>query len=291
MARASLAEYLDDFLRHGDECAYVQNRGYRRERWSYRRVAEMAFRFARELEARAIQKGDRVLLWAPNSAEWVAVFFGCLLRGVVVVPMDDGSTTEFVGRVRQQVEARLVISPHGGRSESWIRVDDLAERLEQHSCERVAALEMSADDPLEIVFTSGTTAEPKGVVITHGNVLANVRPLESEMEKYRKYERLVHPVRVLNLLPLSHVFGQFMGVFLPSLLAGTVIFQESLRPSEVVRRIREERVSVLVAVPRMLQSLKQNIERELAEEGWTSEFERRFTSSKGKHFLRRWWIF
>ena len=286
-----MAEYLGDFLRHGDECAYVQSRGYRRERWSYRRVAEMAFRFARELEARSIQKGDRVLLWAANSAEWVGVFFGCALRGAVVVPMDDGSTAEFVSRVREQVGARLVVSSHGEPSEAWIRMDDLAKRLERHSGERVAAVQVNADDPLEIVFTSGTTAEPKGVVITQENVLANVRPLESEMQKYLKYEGLVHPVRFLNLLPLSHVFGQFMGVFLPSLLAGTVIFQESLRPSEVVRRIREERASVLVAVPRMLQSLKQNIERELAEEGWTSDFERRFHDSKGKHFLRRWWIF
>jgi long-chain acyl-CoA synthetase len=205
--------------------------------------------------------------------------------------MDDGSTAEFVSRVREAVEARLVISSHGERSESWIRVEDLAEQLARHSSLRFPAVEVSGEDPLEIVFTSGTTAEPKGVVITHGNVLANVCPLESEMEKYRKYERLVHPVRFLNLLPLSHVFGQFMGVFLPSLLAGTVIFQDSLRPSEVVRRIREERVSVLVAVPRMLQSLKQNVERELAEEGWTEDFERRFADSKGKHFLRRWWIF
>jgi len=67
------------------------------------------------------------------------------------------------------------------------------------------------DDILQIVFTSGTTAEPKGVVITHGNVLANIEPLEREMQAHLKYERWVHPVRFLNLLPLSHVFGQFLG--------------------------------------------------------------------------------
>ena len=102
------------------------------------------------------------------------------------------------------------------------------------------------DDILQIVFTSGTTAEPKGVVITHGNVLANIAPLEQEMQRYLKYERWVHPVRFLNLLPLSHVFGQFLGMFLPPLLGGTVIFQEELKPSEIVSTIRRERVSVLV---------------------------------------------
>ena len=120
---------------------------------------------------------------------------------------------------------------------------------------------------LEIVFTSGTTAEPKGVVITHGNVLGNIAPLETEIRRYLKYERLVHPVRFLNLLPLSHVFGQFLGIFLPQLMGGTVIFQDALNPAEVIRTIRRERVSVLVAVPRMLQSLKEKIERDLEDEG------------------------
>src|SRR6202040_4138385 len=108
----------------------------------------------------------------------------------------------------------------------------------------------NAQDTLEIVFTSGATAEPKGVVITHGNVLANIEPLEAEMQKYTKYEPLVHPIRFLNLLPLSHVFGQFLGIFLPQLTGGTVIFQDALKPGEVMRTILRERVSVLVAVPR-----------------------------------------
>ena len=147
------------------------------------------------------------------------------------------------------------------------------------------------DDTLQIVFTSGTTAEPKGVVITHGNVLANIAPLEQEMQRYLKYERWVHPVRFLNLLPLSHVFGQFLGMFLPPLLGGTVIFQEELKPSEIVSTIRRERVSVLVSVPRVLQSLKQKIERDLEDAGKLEDFRRRIQTSEGKHFLHRWWIF
>ena len=140
---------------------------------------------------------------------------------------------------------------------------------------RVCALRRRSNwpaDVLEIVFTSGTTAEPKGVVITHGNVLGNIAPLETEIQKYLKYERWVHPVRFLNLLPLSHVFGQFLGIFLPQLLGGTVIFQDALKPGEVIRTIRRERVSVLVAVPRMLQSLKEKIERDLEDEGRAAGF-------------------
>ena len=128
-------------------------------------------------------------------------------------------------------------------------------------------------------------------MITHGNVLANIAPLEQEMQRYLKYERWVHPLRFLNLLPLSHVFGQFLGMFLPPLLGGTVIFQEELKPSEIMSTIRRERVSVLVSVPRVLQSLKQKIERDLEDGGKIEDFRRRFRESAGKHFLHRWWIF
>ena len=77
-----------------------------------------------------------------------------------------------------------------------------------------------------------------------------------------KYERIFHPIRFLNLVPLSHVFGQFMGMFVPQLLRGTVLFSETLNPAEITRTIRRERISVLVAVPRLLDSLKDRIERE-----------------------------
>ena len=293
MERRSVVEYLESFLRRGRECAYVQRRGYRTERWSYRQVAETAFRFARELEKREIGKGDRVLLWGPNSAEWVAVFFGCALRGAIVVPLDEAGTADFTQRVYQQVEGKLLVCSreHAVPAIPALALEELQELLSTHPSAPYNAAATGPADVLEIVFTSGTTAEPKGVVITHRNVLGNIAPLESEIQKYLKYERLVHPVRFLNLLPLSHVFGQFLGIFLPQLMAGTVIFQDALNPGEVIRTIRRERVSVLVAVPRMLQSLKEKIERDLEDAGRLDEFRRRFQAAEGKHFLHRWWIF
>ena len=293
MERRSLNEYLANFVARGRDCAYVQRRGYRAERWSYGQVAETAFRFARELAARQIGKGDRVLLWAPNSAEWVAVFFGCALRGAIVVPMDDVASPEFALRVHQQVGAKLLVSSreHAQAALGGIVLEDLAKTVSYHSPAPYDPVAITPEDTLEIVFTSGTTAEPKGVVITHGNVLSNVAPLENEIRKYLKWERLVHPVRFLNLLPLSHVFGQFLGIFLPQIMGGTVIFQEALNPAEVIGTVRRERVSVLVAVPRMLQSLKEKIERDLADEDHLAKFQHHFRTSEGKHFLHRWWIF
>ncbi|MGH9513109.1 MAG: AMP-binding protein [Terriglobales bacterium] len=295
MNESSVAGFLDSFLARGTDCAYVQRRGYRTVHWSYRDVAATAYQFARELDGRKIAKGDCVLIWGPNSAEWVSVFFGCALRGVVAVPIDDVSMGEFVQKVFAQVDAKLLVCSreHADLNTSVARLllDDLPQALAAHLSDRFQPVDFNVNGTLEIVFTSGTTAEPKGVVITHGNVLANVAPLEAEIRKYLKYERIVHPLRFLNLLPLSHVFGQFLGIFLPQLMGATVVFQDTLKPSEIVDTIRREGVSVLVAVPRILQSLKEKIERDIAEAGDTEKFQKRFQNAKNKHFLHRWWIF
>ena len=292
----SIAEFfLEHFRAHARECAYAQRRGYRTEKFTYGQVVERAFGFAQELERRSVAKGDRVMLWGENSAEWAAVFFGCALRGVVVVPMDDGAAADFARRVCGQVGTKLVVASGKHREEVGdlgvpvIGLEELAHLRQQPG--HGGSHRPGRDDILQIVFTSGTTADPKGVVITHGNVLANIDPLEKEIRAYLKYERFAHPVRFLNLLPLSHVFGQFLGMFLPPLMGGTVIFQNELKPSEVMNTIRRARVSVLVSVPRVLQSLKHKVERDIEDRGQIEKFRQRFAAAKDKHFLRRWWIF
>src|SRR5271166_7139494 len=106
----SIAEFFsENFHAHRLERAYRQQRGYRTESFTYGEVIGMAAAFAAKLDARGIAKGERVMLWGENCAEWVAVFFGCALRGVIVVPMDDGATSDFALRVFQQVEAKLLV--------------------------------------------------------------------------------------------------------------------------------------------------------------------------------------
>ncbi len=213
MARASILEYLDNFRLHNSEAAYVFRRGYRMQRWSYGDVLENAYRFARVLESRGIGKSDKVLIWGENCAEWIVAFFGCLLRGAIVVPIDKIAAPDFAARVAQQVDAKLCVgSVHNTiPGVAAFDLDSLREQLADVSSEPVIPADVGRDGIVEIVFTSGTTAEPRGVVITHGNILANLEPLEREIGKYLKYERIFHPLRFLNLLPLSHVFGQFSG--------------------------------------------------------------------------------
>ena len=150
---------------------------------------------------------------------------------------------------------------------------------------------LSSRDIVEIVFTSGTTAEPRGVVITHANILANIEPVEREIGKYLRYERIVHPLRFLNLLPLSHVFGQFLGILPAATVRRNRLFQDTLNPAEVIRVFMKEKVSVVVAVPRLMESLKDKIERDFETAGKSSWFRKQLEAAKGEHFVRRWWRF
>jgi len=296
MAESIAAFFEENFQAHRHERAYRQRRGYRTQSFTYGEILEMAHGFAQKLEAAGVAKGDRIMLWGENCAEWVATFFGCTLRGAVVVPMDDSASIDFTKRVAHQVSARLLVLSRrhseeaAGFSIPQMVLEDLPPTLPPR-LQAAPSGPVGRDDILQIVFTSGTTAEPKGVMITHANALANIAPLQREMQTYLKYERWVHPLRFLNLLPLSHVFGQFLGMFLPPLLGGTVIFQDELKPSEILSTIRRERVSVLVSVPRVLQSLQQKIERDLEDRGAAQSFRKQFQSSQGQHFLRRWWTF
>ena len=292
MGRESLVEFFAEYSRQKDEIAVAFFRGYRVERWTYGRIADDARRFARELEARGVGAGDAVLLWAENCPEWLVAFWGCVLRGAVVLPIDKISTAEFASRVAQQVSAKLLIYSEtisaAGVGVSSLAIETLCETIAARSSAPYPFPSRTRKDAVEIVFTSGTTAEPRGVVLTHGNVLANIEPLEPEIRKYLRYERIFHPLRFLNLLPLSHVFGQLLAIFIPPILGATTVFLETFSPANLLETIRRERVSVLVAVPRLIESLQHEIERRIELEGRGEKFRRDFTAGDGEHFLRRW---
>jgi long-chain acyl-CoA synthetase len=274
----------------GEETAFVHLRGFRMVRSSYRQTAELAFRMARELEIRNIGKGDPVMLWGDNSVEWVAAFFGCMLRGAVAVPMDRIAAPDFAHRVAADVDAKLIVASRnltmlaGGRPH--LGLEDLGDALAHHAGEPYSAVRLTRDDPAQIVFTSGTTADPRGVVLTHGNILASVDPIEREIAKYRGYQRIFHPVRFLHMLPLSHVFGQSMGMFIPPVLAGNVFFQDDFKPGEVIAAIQRERISVLVAVPRVAESFKNKLEADLA-----PVIHKHWDIAENERFLKRVWRF
>ena len=310
MPRANLISLFGEFARYASDIAAVQRRGYRREAWTYAKLAHVAFTCAQELKERGVRTGDRVLFWGANSAEWMAAFWGCLLRGAVAVPMDDGATAEFAGRVARETSARLVVAardkPSLDTANSVLKLEDLADIAKRprvvvtaviHGAPPKPMYESLADEPLtrghiaQILFTSGTTAEPRGVVLTHGNFLANLEPLERGIDPYRKYEKWWHPLRFVTLVPLSHVFGQFMALFVPPLLGATVVFEHSTNPGEIMRTIKGERATALIAVPRMLDGLRAGVLRDLEARREDERFSRAFAAANGEKFLRRAWRF
>ena len=285
--REILLSFLDDCIARGEQTAVVHWRGLRISRWSYARLAACAFQFARELETRDIGAGDRVLFWAENSPEWIAAFYGCLLRGAVVVPLDLKSASDFAARVQQQVSAKLLLSDDAQPQLDVPRIplNNLEDVIRGHSDKTYSAAAVKPNDLVEIVFTSGTTAEPKGVCLTHQNILANIAPIEKEFKKYARWERLVHPLRFLCLLPLSHVFGQLMGIFIPEFLGAEVYFRESYKPSEIIAVTKKERINVVVTVPRVLETLREKV---VNDHALSSD---QLAAAEGRHFLRNWWAF
>ena len=264
--RKHLATLVEDFQRHGKQVAIVSYPGNRRVATTYVGLATLAGRFSRMLSDRGIASGERVLLWGPNSAEWVAAFFGCVLRGVIAVPLDAAGSVDFAARVIVDVTPKLIVgdadhllklthSDSFPESTPTLAFEDFASTLPPSPMLQPEP-SLNPETPLQILFTSGTTSAPKGIVHTHGNVLSSVEVLEREIQKYLRYERWVHPLRFLHTLPLSHVFGQFMGLWVPPLLAAQVHYDDNLVAAHLVERIRRQRISVAAVVPRVLELLR-----------------------------------
>jgi len=260
-------ETLIDFFRDVAEIRgefLVYDDGYRRQGHTYEAVGRAARGFAARLRAIGLHKGDKVVFWGENRPEWVACYWGCLLGGIIVVPIDYRSSPDFVVKVRALVDAGVVLvgddvrglDPKADLGGAFVW--PLAE-LDWRADGPMPDVSISRDDIIQIIFTSGATAEPKGVVIRHRNVLANIVPVEREVMKYRKYATPFHPLRFLNLLPLSHMFGQSMASNIPPMVRGTVIFTRSFNPHDVLRLIKTRRVSVLVCVPKILDVLREHV--------------------------------
>ena len=258
----SLAAFFAIWRRHpGDFLRYEGDLAP--SRLTYDKTARAAAAFAQKLRAAGIAKGERILFWGENRPEWVVALWGSILEGVIVVPVDFRSSGTVVARIAGIVSARVLLigealrPPEGLACPVW-RLRDVTD-MRRPAASSSIATPSAPDDVAEILFTSGATGEPKGVTITHRNILANLKPIDAGIGKYRKYMGPFAPIRFLNLLPLSHLFGQTMAAFIPPMISGEVFFMSGYSPRDAAHLIRRRRISVLVCVPQMLELLRDYI--------------------------------
>jgi long-chain acyl-CoA synthetase len=289
MRRNTLLDFFFDLEKIRGEFL-VYDDGFRSRAYTYAETAAAARAFAARLQASGIGKSDKVVVWSENRPEWIIALWGCILNGTIVVPIDYRASPDFLERVARIVDARLLLvgddveyaekKGSGGERDPGSFFDPNPEKgsgillgtrplflkLSDIDWKRLPdapfkPVEIVRTDVVEIIFTSGATAEPKGVVLTHKNLLANIVPVEGEVAKYRKWARPFQPLRFLNLLPLSHMFGQAMATFVPPMVPATVVFMRGLNPNEIVRQIKKRRISILVSVPKILDVLAEFVTR------------------------------
>ncbi len=243
---------------------------YRTETWSYADLWERSGRVVGRLRTQGITKGDRVVIWAPNSPWWVAAYLGCLRLGVILVPLDLRSTPDFIERVVTQTEPRLAIVSRltaAGWTYStnpWI-IEDLEQLLA--GIESADPGSVADEDIAEVIFTSGTTGDPKGVILTHGNITANLASALQVVPTSPDF-------RLLSLLPLSHMFEQTVGLLLPLACGASVYYPISRQSTMLFRDLQSQGITTILAVPQAFSLLMAGIEREVAKAGKSATWDR-----------------
>ena len=269
MKSTSVPDNLVDFLReavsrHGPRDALLIKPVFRYLRWNYDRLWEDSGRFATLLQRRGLKKGDQAIIWGPNSPHWVIAFFGAIRAGVVLIPLDLRSAPDYVARVISRTEPRIAftsrLTPKDGVA---LGVPEITfEELESaiDGLPEPERVPIRKDDLAEIMFTSGTTGDPKGVMLTHRNLTANI-------EGVSQYIEVESSSRLLSILPLSHMYEQMGGLLFALHSGASVTYPTSRQPTVLSRTMRERKITTMLLVPQALELLMNGIEREVARQG------------------------
>ena len=266
---AAEGKTIVDFLRgaveqYGSRDALLFKPAFRYLRWTYSRLWDESGQVATLLQRRGLTKGDQVILWGPNSPHWVLIFFGCIRAGVILVPLDLRSAPDYVARVVSRTDPKLAFtSRFTPKGDVDLKIPEVAfEELEAAiaGLPQPEDVDIGPDDLAEIMFTSGTTGDPKGVMLTHRNLTANI-------EGISQYISCDPSSRLLSILPLSHMYEQMGGLFMTLHHGASVTYPTSRQPAVLTRTMRERKITILLLVPQGLELLMNGIEREVARQG------------------------
>lgn len=268
---ATLRQFVREFPSRGGAPALVAAGDASLETESFADLSARVERGAAALVRAGVGKGEAVAILAPNSPDWVAAALATLEAGAVVTPLDpqldDGALARVLdaGRCRFAFTTAAAAARFPGLSVFLLDGDPrdaaAAERLFSGGAEAAARLpEIGRDDAAALFFTSGTTGIPKGVPLTHGNIASNLAALLEE--------RLVGPGdRLLLPLPLHHVYPFTVGMLTPLASGSALVFPSGITGPEIVRALKEARVTAIVAVPRLYASIVAGLDAKLRERG------------------------
>ena len=206
----TLLDLFRTFEPLGDKTAFVNRTGVRRLAVSYGEFHVLALKMAQLLADSGVARGDRVLIWGPNSSWWAVAYWGIIIRGAIAVPVDFMSDRARAESIRSLTSAKLVLQSRFKAERlttgTSILLEDLQYLLED--LQPIGELASAAhEDTAQLIYTSGTTGNPKGVILTHGNLVANMVQIN------RAVPIITSEFSFLSLLPLSHMFEQMGGFF------------------------------------------------------------------------------
>ncbi len=231
----------------------------------YRELADMAARTAAWLASRGIAPGDRVAILADNNAHWCAAYLGVLRAGAVAVPFDTNYTAAQVAALLADSGARAIFTSadYAAAVEDGARAMTTPPLIVMLGAAAVLSHPPDARpcpateaDPAVILYTSGTTSDPKGVVLTHGNLLA-------ERAAAFRIVRVSEHDAVLSVLPLFHALAQMANLLLPFSAGARVVFLDTVNTTALTRALKERGITMFVVVPQFYYLLHRRIEEEL----------------------------
>ncbi len=247
--------------------ALVIRRGMVDERWTYEQLLERSERVAQRLRAAGLEAGDRVLTWSQNDPWLVAAYFAVWKLGAAIVPLDLRMQTDVAVRIGARTEPRLLLAGAGVDPEAAAELGVPVIGVDERSLESVeptaAALELpwvQPSDVAEVVFTSGTTSDPKGVVLTHAQVVHTARMIAQTGLG-------PEPDRALGVIPLSHMYGQTVPLLAGLIGGSTLVFLHTLSPKALRGTMQRERITAITLTPQPIGVIMQSIESEARRRG------------------------
>jgi long-chain acyl-CoA synthetase len=225
--------------------------------YTYAELQAKVYAFTGYLQEQQFVKGQRIMLWAPSRVDWMIAFLGTLLAGGVVVPLDNNSKEDFIERIAQTTGATHLITTskqYAMLKNSTLSLIDL-DNLPQGTFDAAALPEVKGDDLAELVFTSGTTGQPKGVMLSHWNIA-------SDAMAALEVVKITQEDRTLSILPLSHMFE--MTIEIAEFHGGaSILYARSLVPDTLLKLLGTQGVTCMVLVPQALQLFMNGIERQV----------------------------